>query len=319
MSARRRAVPIAGLLLLLGTSAVAQPDEGTRTAARALGTAGVDAYQANDFETATDRLEKAYEILRVPTLGLWSGRALVRVGKWVEAAERFAEVASLQVPQGEYDVQKQAQLDAADEFQTLKPKIPMIRVVADGVPLNEVAIDIDGKPVPSSLAAEGRLVNPGQHVIVGLRAGERVRVTLTLRESQRETALLRFGAKPAAGDTAAVELEQPKPGSPTLRAVGYVSLGVGAVGLTLGTVTGIMALGKKSQIDRNENCRDLVCARSQDSKVDSYNSMRVASSVGFIAGGVLAATGVVLLITSSGSSKTQAFVSPTSAGLQGSF
>jgi hypothetical protein len=47
--------------------------------------------------------------------------------------------------------------------------------------------------------------------------------------------------------------------------------------------------------------------------------MRMASSVGFIAGGVLAATGVVLLITSSGSSKTEAFVSPTSAGLQGSF
>jgi hypothetical protein len=319
MLARRHALRLAGFLLLVGTSAAAQPDEATRTAARALGTSGVEAYQANDFETATDRLEKAYEILRVPTLGLWSGRALVRVGKWVEAAERFAEVASLQVPQGEYDVQKQAQLDAADEFQTLKPKIPMIRVAADGMPLSEVAIDIDGKPVPSSLAAEGRLVNPGQHVIVGLRAGERVRVTLTLREGQRETALLRFGVTPATADTATAEVEPPKPGSPTLRAVGYVSLGVGAVGLTLGTVTGIIALGKKSQIDRNELCRDRVCAPSQDSKVDSYNSMRMASSVGFIAGGVLAATGVVLLITSSGSSKTEAFVSPTSAGLQGSF
>ena len=73
------------------------------------------------------------------------------------------------------------------------------------------------------------------------------------------------------------------PGSPTLRAVGYVSLGVGAVGLTLGAVTGIRALGQKSQIDRNDNCRDRVCAPSQESKVDSYNSMRMASSVGFIA------------------------------------
>jgi hypothetical protein len=317
MLARRRAVPIAGFLFLLASSAAAEPDEATRTAARALGNSGVEAYQANDFETATDRLEKAYEILRVPTLGLWSGRALVRVGKWVEAAERFAEVASLQVPQGEYAVQKQAQLDAADEFQTLKPKIPMVRVVADGVPLSEVAVDIDAKPVPSSLAAEGRLVNPGQHVIEGLRAGERVRITLTLSEGQRETALLRFGAKPLGGEQAAVV--ESSPGSPTLRAVGYVSLGVGAVGLTLGTVTGIMALGKKSQIDRNDQCRDRVCAPSQESKVDSYNSMRMASSVGFIAGGVLAATGVVLLITSSGSSKTEAFVSPTSAGLRGSF
>lgn len=318
MLARRRAVPIAGFLFFLATSALAQPDEATRTAARALGNSGVEAYQANDFETATDRLEKAYDILRVPTLGLWSGRALVRVGKWVEAAERFAEVASLQVPQGEYAVQKQAQLDAADEFQTLKPKIPMIRVVGDGVNLNEVAIDIDSQPVPSSLAAEGRLVNPGQHVIEGLRAGERVRVTLTLKEGQREAALLRFGTKQAAG-TDAVAPDDTKPGSPAVRAVGYVALGVGAVGVTLGTVTGIIALGKKSQIDGNKLCRDEVCAPSQGSKVDSYNSMRMASSVGFIAGGVLAATGVVLLVTSSGSSKTEAYVSPTSAGLRGSF
>lgn len=317
MLARRRAVPIAGFLFLLATSAVAQPDEATRTAARALGNSGVEAYQANDFATATDRLEKAYDILRVPTLGLWSGRALVRVGKWVEAAERFAEVASLQVPQGEYAVQKQAQLDAADEFQSLKPKIPMIRVAADGVNLNEVAIDIDSQPVPSSLAAEGRLVNPGQHVVEGLRAGERVRVTLTLKEGQREVAMLRFGAKQAAGG-AAVPADD-KSGSPAVRAVGYVTLGVGAVGLTLGTVTGIIALGNKSDIDGSTQCRDDVCGPSERSKVDSYNSMRMASSVGFIAGGVLAATGVVLLLTSSGSSKTEAFVSPTYAGLRGSF
>src|SRR5688500_19688537 len=83
---------------LLGQAA----DESTRTAARALGTAGVEAYQANDFATATDKLEKAYGILRAPSLGLWSGRALVKVGKLVEAADRFLEVTSLQVPTGEY-------------------------------------------------------------------------------------------------------------------------------------------------------------------------------------------------------------------------
>jgi hypothetical protein len=46
------------------------PDEATRTAARALGTAGVEAFEAGDMNTASDKLEKAYQLLKVPSLGL---------------------------------------------------------------------------------------------------------------------------------------------------------------------------------------------------------------------------------------------------------
>ena len=116
LHARLAAGVLFGALGLAARPASAQPaDESTRTAARALGTAGVEAYQANDFATATDKLEKAYGLLRVPSLGLWSGRALVKVGKLLQAADRFLEATSLQAPAGEYAVQKQAQTDAAQQ------------------------------------------------------------------------------------------------------------------------------------------------------------------------------------------------------------
>jgi hypothetical protein len=315
-----------GAALALSAPAFAQStDEATRTAARALGTSGVEAYQAGDYVMATDRLEKAYGILRVPTLGLWSARALVQTGKWVEALDRYLEVASLQVPEGEYAVQKQAQADAEKDLAALRPRIPVLKVSTEGAALAETEITIDGRVVPSGLAGEGRLVNPGRHAIEGRHAGAAANAEVTVAEGQRETAVLRFGAAGAEAPLATTAAEPAadagsKSDGKVMRTAGFVSLGAGAVGIGIGTVFGIMALGKKSQIDSNPACQDERCAPSQQSKVDSYNTARTVSSVGFIAGGVLAGLGVVLVVAApKGAPRTEAWVSPNAAGLRGSF
>jgi hypothetical protein len=76
-----------------------------------------------------------------------------------------------------------------------------------------------------------------------------------------------------------------------------VALGVGGVGLALGGITGALALGKKGEIEDSEYCRVDQCLPSEQDLVDSYLSFRTISSVGFIAGGALAATGLVLVLT----------------------
>jgi len=53
--------------------------------------------------------------------------------------------------------------------------------------------------------------------------------------------------------------------------------------------------------------------------VDSYNAMTTVSSVGFIAGGTLAALGAVLLFTAPSGASAQAFVGPRSVGMRGRF
>ncbi len=320
--------------LLTAGPLLGQPaDESTRTAARALGTAGVEAYQANDFATATDKLEKAYGILRAPSLGLWSGRALVKVGKLVEAADRFLEVTSLQVPSGEYAVQKQAQADAASELSTLRPRIPVLRVAIEGAAPAECAVTLDGQPVSSALLAEGRLVNPGAHVVEGRRGGDVVRAEVTAAEGERPIATLKFGAAPAATAPSVTPAEPvaappvapppadagPSEASSAQRTWGWVALGAGGVGLIVGGVTGAISLGKKGEIDDSDNCQGNRCAPVEKDLVDSYNSMNTVSTVGFIAGGALGALGVVLLLTAPSESATQAWVGPLSAGVRGRF
>ncbi len=66
--------------------AAAQTDAASRGAARDLATAGVEAFQNNAFAEASQKLEKAYSVWRVPSLGLWSARALGKLGKLVQAS-----------------------------------------------------------------------------------------------------------------------------------------------------------------------------------------------------------------------------------------
>ena len=105
--------------------ASAQPDsEATQAAARALGYSGVAAYQAGDYATAQDQLEQSFELVKIPSLGLWSARALVKVGKWVEAAERYQQVAALPISFGDAAIQQAAKADAERERAELTPRIP---------------------------------------------------------------------------------------------------------------------------------------------------------------------------------------------------
>jgi hypothetical protein len=112
------------LWLAAGSVRAQAVDDAARGAARTLGYDGVKAYNAGDYAVADQKLEKAYRVVKVPSLGLWSARALVKLGRLVEASERYREVTQLEVSGGEQAVQKQAQADAQSELDSLTPRIP---------------------------------------------------------------------------------------------------------------------------------------------------------------------------------------------------
>jgi hypothetical protein len=107
--------------LCLPAAAWGQSDA-TRGAARDLGADGVEDYQAGKYGEASEKLGRAFEILRVPSLGLWSARALAKEGKLVEASERYLDVSRLDATKGDTAVQKQAQAEAASEREALQPR-----------------------------------------------------------------------------------------------------------------------------------------------------------------------------------------------------
>jgi hypothetical protein len=331
-------VVVVALGLGLGSaSAHAQTGESAaRAAARKLAYDGVEAFQAGQFETAGQKLEKAFAVLRVPSLGVWSARALVKRNKLIEASDRYVEVMRLPLGAGDPEVQKQARVDAQSELEETQRLTPTLVIHVEGAAAGAVDINVDGSPLASQLVGEASPLNPGHHRVVGDWAGKRVTVDVTLAVREQKQITLNFAGRDAplatATPAARAETSGRDPGSASeqpatpgqgRRTLAWVALGGGGAGLALGAVTGALAMSKRSNLDENPGCADdHVCPRELSESVAGLNTMRTVSTVGFIVGGVLAGTGVVLMLTAP--KRTEApraalWMSPTSLGLAGQF
>ena len=322
-----RRVPVllrwGALACLVSLHAAAQPvDDATRDAARSLGLSGVDAYQAGNYELASSRLEKAYGLLNVPSLGLWAARALAKRNLLVEAANRYYEVTSLQLPQGDAAVQRQAQTDAQTELDQLRPQIPRLLIRMDGADAAEVTLSIDGQAAPSSIIGKPRLVNPGSHQVEARLAATQKSASVEASLGKEATVVLDF-SKAASGAPASSApvpgADRPASSGSARRTLGWVGVGAGGVGIALGGVMGAFAISKRSAL-RDSGCTDSHCPYDEQADVNRLNTFRTVSSVGFIAGGVLATTGIVLLLSApSGEHQLAALVSGNAVTFTGRF
>jgi hypothetical protein len=331
MSARgvTRRGPVAFMfftLVLAGAPAVAQSgDDASRAEARKIGYAGVEAYQAGDYATAHDRLEAAYQLLTVPSLGLWSARALAKLGKLVEADARYLEVIKLPTSVGDEAIQEQARQDAGSERGALARRIPSILVRVQGAPIGEVAVTVDDEALVGSALGENHLVNPGRHRVEGIRGATRARADVTVAEGEQKEAQLRFtgaGADASSGGSADVGLRaQPgvSTGGAPMRTVGWVALGAGGAGLAVGVVSALIVRAKKSHLD-GAGCGDgQMCPASEAGNVDSYNGWRPVPTISLVAGALLAGLGATLLLTTPAPADSGGGVTTASRGRHATF
>jgi hypothetical protein len=301
MSSRARWLCRGSWLLALQLSLLSRPvlaaDDAARGAARKLAQSGVEAFQERDYEAASEKLERAYSVLRVPSVALWSARALEKRGKLVEASERYLDATRLDSSVGEVAVQRQARADAETERQALLVRIPTLSVSVSGASPDQTRVSIDGADWPSALLGEPRPTNPGVHELRAQHAEQVVTANVTLAEGSKHEEVLRFGepaAPRAPGPVASAEVA-PKQTS-TQRTFAFVALGMGGAGLLASAITGGMVASRHGDLEISCNERD-ECDPGRQSDIDSYNSLRSISTITLIAGGVLTATGVTLLLT----------------------
>lgn len=76
-----------------------------------------------------DKLERAYSLLKVPTLALWSARFMAKLGRLVDASERYLQATRLQVSEGDTELQEQAIAAARQERAQLLPRIPKLTIL----------------------------------------------------------------------------------------------------------------------------------------------------------------------------------------------
>ena len=173
---------------LIWLTAVARPASGqtteaTRAAARQLATEGVAKFEEGEFVSASDKLGRAFETIRAPSLGLWSARALVRCGRLVEGGERYLEVTRLDPKTGDEAVQRQAQSDAIHEYDALQSRIPRLTLaLSNSVPDQDLRVTLDGVLLPATLLRAQVPVDPGPHVIEAVQGALSARQAVTFAE-----------------------------------------------------------------------------------------------------------------------------------------
>jgi hypothetical protein len=343
----RCAIALASLVAGLSTAppVQAQASDGmARDAARQLGNEGIDLYEQGDYAGAVDRLGRAYQVLKVPTLGLWYARALAKTGKLVEASERYAEVTHMQVDPDAPAVMQQAKRDAAQERAELQPRIPRVVVKVTGAASGEPEITVDGKPIPPALVGVAVAMNPGVRNIEARAGTQTASQQVKLAEGEKRTVELGLDAPAAAPAAAPAPAPAPEavpattpaktssssPGAAdegptddgsTQRLIGWTALGVGGVGLVLGGVFYLMENGKKSELE--DACDGQACPPSVQDDIDTYDQLHAFKLTGFIVGGLGLAGGAVLLLTAPDAPETGAYVAPWvgigSAGVRGVF
>jgi hypothetical protein len=309
------------LALALALPATAQPiDDATRNAARELAHRAGEAYKKGDYETAQDLYHRSYALVPAPTLSLREARALVKLGRLVEAAEAYVRTTRTSLESDSPKPFREAVQQAYDELGKLRPQIPQLKIVVKGKTKDDgqLAVKMDGKRVSPALIGVAGPADPGTHKLTAkTESGASASGTITLKAGETKSVELDLDHTnlKAPGSTATTPTtpkdSNPKPVTPPpggdmngtskrgsmQRTLGFVGLGVGAAGLGAGIVTGLMATSRYKSAE--DECPAHRCVDgSQGAKdLDAFRSLRTVSTIGYVVGGVGIAAGVTLLLT----------------------
>lgn len=300
------AVPFFVSLALAGRPAWAEPTEADRASARSLAAEGYDALERKDYATAVDRFRHADALVHAPTIGVDLARALVGLGRLVEASERYQLVIREGVPKGSPPSWKKAVDDAQAEVAELEPRLAWVVIHVMG-PLDP-EVTVDGVRVPEAAIGARRAADPGTSEVRASAPGfEPVSQTVSLKGGEEQVVTLVLKKSPS-GFRAPTEREpapvQTAPREAPSRIPAYVAFGVGGAGLIVGSVTGILALGMHS--DLKDQCPTGHCKPQSDAEAEQmesdrsrYRTLGTISGVGFVTALAGAGTGAVLLVTGS--------------------
>lgn len=304
--------------------AFAQSDE-DRAAARQLAKDGEKAINEKRWADAIDMFTRAESLVHSPIHLLFLARASANAGKLVKARENYLKITKETIAPDKAKVLHDAKASAEKELAALETRIPQLKVVVEGGEGKDPVVTMDGAPLPAALVGVFRPTDPGAHKLlvkagsltaeqsVELKEGASETITLTLKGEAGTKTDPKEGPKtdpkegPKTDGDPKPPVDTPPPsdgGTNGLRIGSFVAIGVGVVGLGVGTVFLLKSNSKKKEAD------DLCCAAANKPKVEALDadakSAKSLSTVSFIVGGVALAAGVTMFFLSSGSDKKAA-------------
>jgi hypothetical protein len=302
-----------------------EPSAADLETARALYKEGKELRAHGDLAGALAKLKAAHELGRTPITGLELARTYEMLHLLVEARAICLDIGRIPVASDETERSANARAEAVVLADQLRGREATLVVHFGGVPPGAaVSLSIDKGAVPPAATAELHKVNPGTHDLEA-RVEGRAAVTATVDVKEGETREVSLTLPPPP----VVHVERPRspppppPPPPTaprnsLATAGFV---IGGVGIAVGSLTGLLALSKKSDLD--SQCPQKVCPTTANDDLDSAKAWATFSTVAFVAGGVGAAVGLIALVAGRSNDAPHEgaalFIGPGSVGVHGAF
>ena len=228
----------------------------------------------------------------------------------------YRDAASAAQGLGRADWEKLANARAA----ALEPKLAKltIRVVE---PADKIEVTRDGTRTAPASWGVAIPVDVGTHVVQASAPGRKpfkTSIAINRDGDRDEVVVPKLPLQPAGtaaaptGSPARAAAQGDAPGS-SQRTMGFVVGGIGVVGLAVGAVTGLIAIGKNNE--SKQACPNDGACTSKDA-VDAADGARqfgTISTIAFVAGGVGAALGTVLVLTAPSSRSERGSTKPRPA------
>jgi hypothetical protein len=281
-----------------------EPSAADKETSRALYAEGMTALDAADFTHAERACGGAYRLVNAPTGALCWGRALEGLGKLVEARDAYLAAAHYPSRPDEPPIFTSARSGAAAAADAVEPRIPTVVLVVSGpsetMPLR---LRVDGVEIAPETARLPRKINPGRHVLlVGTEGFLASAVGVTAAEGQMQQVDIQLRpatAERIGGVSTKLHAGPTRPPSSDPSPIAYPALGVGAVGLLVGSVFGVIALSSDKNTLGKECGAPDTCPPSAKNDIETLHSHEVVADLGFGVGVVAVGLGAVLLLTSS--------------------
>jgi hypothetical protein len=317
LSHMRAALILFAATALITTVAAAAPppDDATMITARTIAKEGLDLYDGGKYQEALGRFMQADALVHAPTMLLMAARSLDKLGRLVEAAEKYAAASQMVIDEGASDAFRAAVVNAGTERAALVVRIPSVVIIVAAPVGATPALKIDGVAISTTAAGQKKLVDPGAHSIEASASGVVATASVTLKEGESQS--VELSLVPAGSPSS------PSSPSSPLRTVGWVAIGVGAAGVVLGAVTGGLALERNSQLAQLCGADGFCPAGTK--AVEGYSTLQGLAGAGLIAGGLVLAGGAVLVLAAPKPAPAAAgvrwspWIGPGSAGLRGTF
>jgi hypothetical protein len=289
--------------------------------ARALAIEGLELADADKCEAAIDKLARAEAVYHAPTTLGRIGECQIALGKLVAGTEALRRVVNEPLAPRASRAFHAARKRAATVLEAALPRLPTLIVQVSAPPGRTARVAVDGEQIPAAALGFPRPADPGERVVTASADGCRdATVAVTLKEGRRETvriALEEAAEAPAPSAAPVAVTASPRPpdalplpwpaassaapaqarGSRDHTAAWALG-GVGAAGLAVGAVYGILAIRRKSALD--EQCEVKRCPIAARPDIDALETYTTVSTVGFAFGAAGSAAALTLLLWPSG-------------------